>query len=445
MTMSRQPFNAKLFTLGLVFLILVVSFLGLTIAVYRKAFTPIVSVTLRTDHIGDQLRLGSDVKLRGVNIGEVRSIDTDGSGASMQLAMDPAFASRVPSNATAVMLPKTLFGERFVSLQIPASPAGPITNGTVLQQDRSASSVELNKVLDDLMPVLRAVQPQKVATTLSAVSEALDGQGKNLGATLSDLGDYLGQLRPSLGNLRTDLARLSKVSDTYNQAAPQLLQAMSTLTTTSNTLVRRQKDLASLISSVTTVSTDLNSFLQVNSANLIDLAATTKPTLQLLERYSPEYPCLLKQIAAQVDTEDKVFGKGSSAPHIGRFTIEFTGSRDPYEPGKDDAKYEDDRGPRCYQPATGSANFPQYPPGGPIKDGARHPLAPKGDATASIVPGSTTLPQSAAAPSIANSTAEQKLLGVMLSPTLRKPVEQVPNWSGLLVGPLYRGSEVTLK
>jgi virulence factor Mce-like protein len=444
MTMDRQPFNAKLFTLGLVFLILVVSFLGLTIAVYRKDFTPIVSVTLRTDHVGDQLRLGSDVKLRGVNVGEVRSIDTDGSGASMQLAMDPALASWVPSNATAVLLPKTLFGERFVSLQIPAAPASPITNGAVLQQDRSASSVELNKVLDDLMPVLRTVQPQKVATTLSAVSEALDGQGKRLGTTLADLGDYLGQLKPSLGDLRTDLQRLSKVSDTYNQAAPQLIEAMSTLTTTSKTLVRRQKDLASLISSVTTVSTDLNSFLQVNSANLIDLAATTKPTLQLLQRYSPEYPCLLHQIADQVDTEDKVFGKGSSAPTIGRFTIEFTGSRDPYEPGKDTAKYADTRGPRCYERVAPPKNFPQYPPGGPIKDGSRHPAPPKGEATTSIVPGSTG-PQSAAAPTIANSLAEQKVLQVMLSPTLKKPVREVPNWSGLLVGPLYRGSEVTLR
>ncbi|WP_157581584.1 MlaD family protein, partial [Phycicoccus sp. Root563] len=105
---------------GVGFIAVVALLVGLSIASFQKRFTPVVTVTLLTDRIGSQLQAASDVKLRGLIVGEVRSIRTTGNGASLELALKPEMATLIPANVSARLLPKTLFGERYVDLVSPA-------------------------------------------------------------------------------------------------------------------------------------------------------------------------------------------------------------------------------------------------------------------------------------------------------------------------------------
>ncbi|HWH29088.1 MAG TPA: MlaD family protein, partial [Mycobacteriales bacterium] len=57
---------------GLAFLAVLVSLVATSIALYTKAFTDTVTVTLRADRVGNQLTEGADVKVRGLVVGEVR-------------------------------------------------------------------------------------------------------------------------------------------------------------------------------------------------------------------------------------------------------------------------------------------------------------------------------------------------------------------------------------
>jgi ABC-type transporter Mla subunit MlaD len=57
---------------GLAFLVVLVLLLGLAVASYNKAFTDVARVTLETDTAGNQLQEASDVKVRGVIVGDVR-------------------------------------------------------------------------------------------------------------------------------------------------------------------------------------------------------------------------------------------------------------------------------------------------------------------------------------------------------------------------------------
>ncbi|MGZ4451258.1 MAG: MlaD family protein, partial [Nocardioides sp.] len=86
---------------GVTFLLVVGLLIGFSVATYEKAFVPVVHVTLLTDRIGSQLQTASDVKLRGLIVGEVRSIETTGTGARLDLAIDPALAPLIPANVTA--------------------------------------------------------------------------------------------------------------------------------------------------------------------------------------------------------------------------------------------------------------------------------------------------------------------------------------------------------
>jgi hypothetical protein len=271
-----------------------------------------------------------------------------------------------------------------------------------------------------------------------------------LGHTLSQLGQYVGELNPQLPTLEHDLRALTTTADTYNQAAPNLLGALHDLTTTAQTVVTERNNLQNLYSTVTTASGNLQNFLSANENNLINLSANSKPTLDLLARYSPEYPCFLKQMANLVPTLDKAFGKGTNEPGL-HATLEITVNRGPYIAGQDTPAYDDNRGPRCYDLSPAPNPFPQYPPDGPIQDGSTHPPAAKSSG-GGLVPSSasatqTTTPSSASTDGLGlpNSSAEQGFLAELAGPNIGLQPQNFPGWGSELVGPLYRGAEVTVK
>jgi len=223
-------------------------------------------------------------------VGTVKSVSTSGNGAVIDLALQPGLVDQIPANVTAQLLPKTLFGERYVDLQIPDNAsARHIASGDVIGQDRTTGGIEVERVLDDLLPVLQAVQPQKLSVTLTAIATALQGRGVQLGQTLSQLGQYVGELNPQLPTLEHDLAALTTTSNTYNQAAPNLINALNDLTVTSQTVVNQQNNLANLYATLSTASGNLTNFLQANENNLIQVSSASMPTLDVLARYSPEY------------------------------------------------------------------------------------------------------------------------------------------------------------
>ncbi|WP_410668479.1 MCE family protein [Amycolatopsis sp. cmx-4-68] len=433
--------------LGLLLIAVMVGGVALSIALYDKAFTPVVTVKLEADKIGNQLIKQSDVKVRGLIVGSVADIIATDHGAELTLALKPESAKLIPQNVSARFLPKTLFGERFVSLEIPQKPSSKtLASGDVIPQDRTSSAVELEQAFSHLMPVLQAVQPQKLSATLTAISTALSGRGDQLGDTLAQLGTYIGELNPHEPELQHNLKALAEFSDHLKDAAPDLVQSLDNLSTTTRTVVDERQNLANLYGSLTQASVDLQTFLQNNKDNIISLVDTARPTAELLAKYAPEYPCVISQMAKNVPLIDQALGKGTNQPGL-HATIEIIVPRAPYQAGKEEPRFEDKRGPRCYDIKDIPKPFPSEPPDGAFKDGTQHQAAPK-SVSEGLNPAkfkADAAGNGAGAGDLAYSTAEQGFLADLLGPQLGMNSADVPGWSSLLVGPLYRGAEVTVK
>ncbi|GAA4481393.1 MCE family protein [Actinoallomurus oryzae] len=391
---------------GLAFLLVLCLLVWLSIAVYQKRFTDVAMVTLRTDSVGNEMHPHADVKMRGQVIGEVRDISADGSGARLRLALQPGALKNVPANVTAQMLPTTLFGERYVALVPPPDPAPvALAAGSVIGQDRSSNAIELERVLDNVLPLLTAVQPAKLSATLTAMAQALQGRGDKLGQTLVDFDSYLKTLKPQLPALDRDISELVRVARLYSQASPDILQALTDFTTTSRTIVDQRANLAELYDSMTDSSRDITAFLRGNSANIIRLSADSRPVLQTLARYSPSFPCTLKTLSDFVPAMDRALGKGTDQ-HGMHVTVHVVPSKGRYVPGRDTPVYNAGGGPHCY------------------------PVPYEGAAGALGVP---------------NSPGENDLVNDLLNTSGTAPRKGLPDWSSVLVGPIYRGTEVTVK
>src|SRR5262249_25887938 len=91
--------------------------------------------------------------------------------------------------------------------------------------------------------------------------------------------------------------------------------------------------------------------------------------------------------------------------------------------------------------------FPQYTPDGPINDGSTHPTPAK-SGTGGLVPGSDAgqnATTQSATTSVANTPAEQGFLAELVGPAIGASPHQFPGWGSELIGPLFRGTEVTIK
>ncbi|VVJ19981.1 MCE-family protein MceA [Amycolatopsis camponoti] len=417
--------KAGIRTAGVLFLVVMGVLVTLSIKVYDKDFVSTVPVTLKASRVGNQLSPGGQVKARGVLVGEIREVRATPQGAEIALALEPGKVDMLPRNVSALLVPKTLFGERYVQLSIPDGVRAPhLAAGDTIEQDRSANAIELERVFDNLLPLLKAVQPQKLATTLTAVSTALQGRGEQLGQTIGTAADYLKDFNSDLPTLTKDIRDLATVSHLYGDIAPDLLDALTSSAVTLNTVKEKQADLAGVYQQVTSSSQEVTNFLQNNRDNLIALAADSRAPLEVAAKYSPSFACTISSLSALKGSMDKVLGADRGEPGL-HAEVSVTADSGKYLPGRDDPRFTGGGEPRCYPsgvaPTTGTA---AAAPGS-----AGHPLLTGGEGDLGV----------------ANSPQEEQLLATLVAPSIGVPAAQVPEWSSVLVGPLYRGTEVKLK
>lgn len=414
--------------LGIAFIAVLAGLIALSVLAYRKTFTPATWVTLRADRVGMQLNAGADVKLRGVIVGEVRSVRADGTGAELALALDPAQARRIPANISARLLPKTLFGERYVELVAGTpSTSATVRPGAVIPQDRTAAAVELERILDNTLPLLQAIKPDRLATALGALAYALEGRGDRLGGDLVRADALLERLNAEMPTIAEDVRRLADVVSVYDGAADDILAILRDVTVTATTVSEQRVQLAGFLADTTNLADTATAFLNRHGDGLIRLGRVSRPVLDLLAVYSPEYPCVLRGVVALQPRAEEVFAGGSM--HI---TLEITKDSGKYVAGRDEPVYGAHNGPSCRGlpdpavPAPETRLADGYDYGGP-----RTPLA--GAALA-------------APPDmgIAGTAAERAVVKPLVAATTGRSVDDVPDLAVLLWGPLMRGSVVSV-
>lgn len=416
---------------GVAFIVVVALLVSLSVAAYLKVFSSAVMVTVDAQTVGTQLNVGGDVKVRGVLVGEIRAITSNGDTARIHLALDPAQARRVAASTTARFVPKTLFGERFVELERVARPGERhLESGDVVPEDRSAAAVAVNRVLDDLLPVLRTLEPAKVNATLTALARALSGRGNQIGENLDRLDTYLGELNPHLPALEHDIRALADVAAEYHQVVPDLAATLRNVSKTAATVSQKQDTLRAFLVSTTTFADTATGFLSENEARLIAVGQVNRPTLALLARYSPEYPCLLAGLAKS----DKAIGKAFAHNRL-HISMEIIKARPPYDPGADAPDWVDKRGPGCY----GLPN-PKIPyPGNRFDDGTQ-------DDSYNNSGNGRALSKALLDPSakVTGTAAEKRTIGALVGPVMGERASDVPDIATLLFGPMARGTKVSV-
>jgi phospholipid/cholesterol/gamma-HCH transport system substrate-binding protein len=274
---------------------------------YTAAFTPTDTVTVTSPRAGLVMESDAKVKYRGIQIGEVKSIEYAGDQAKLTLDIDSNQLNYIPANAIVHIGGTTIFGAKAVEFVQPENPVGTsLKPGAHVQA--SAVQLEVNTLFQTLTDVLHKVDPINLNATLSALAEGLRGNGDDVGATLSGLNYYLQQLNPKLPTLQEDFKKTAVVANIYGDAGPDLARLVDNVPAINHTIIDEQDNLNATLLAATGLANNGTATLEPAAENYIAAIQRLRAPLKVAGDYSPEFGCILKGTAQAVDRFAPIIG-----------------------------------------------------------------------------------------------------------------------------------------
>ncbi|WP_163716886.1 MCE family protein [Mycobacterium timonense] len=271
--------------------------LALVYGQFRGAFTEKTQLTMIAARAGLLMDPGSKVTYNGVQIGRVGKIAEtvrDGKpAAKFTLEVYPQYLTLIPSNVNADIKATTVFGGKYVSLTTPANPSPQkISSHTVL--DARSVTTEINTLFQTITSIAQKVDPVKLNLTLSAAAQSLAGLGEKFGQSVTKANVLLDDVNPRMPQARKDIQRLAALGDTYANASPDLFDFLNNAVITARTVNAQQKDLDQALLAAAGFGDTGAELFNKGGPYLARGAADLVPSAQLLDTYSPEIYCTLR-------------------------------------------------------------------------------------------------------------------------------------------------------
>ncbi len=287
----------KLFVaLGLATLIAFVAGLGFVSFVLSGGMRRSYPVTVTFDRAGQLLETGGDVKLRGVLVGRIGEIDVDEEGnAVIQLEMDPGHD--VPNNVGAAIRGKTLFGEKFVELRDSVqAPTRTLQAGDEIPIERTLAAFELEEVMQQLLPVLMAIEPGDLGAAFSALAEGVKGQEDAARRSIDNSLLALRNLNANEPSLNRVLGGLDEGADALARSAPSIAQALEDFDAFNRVVLANRDDAIASLRRAPTWLDQVAQIMENRYPDLVDISVKGADVLDLVAGHRENLPFIVTSL-----------------------------------------------------------------------------------------------------------------------------------------------------
>lgn len=148
---------------------------------------------------------GSDVKILGVPVGTVDTIEPKGESVRVKISYDSKY--KLPADVKAAIISPAIIGDRFVQLSPAYSGGSTLANNAVLGIDRSNVPLELDEIFKSIDDLAVALGPDganaegSLSKLVDANAANLEGQGEQFNETIRNFA----KLSRTLSNNREEL------------------------------------------------------------------------------------------------------------------------------------------------------------------------------------------------------------------------------------------------
>lgn len=374
---------------GFGLVLLLVLAVTLSLLLFNRSFTQTRSLTVYSDRAGLVMDRDAKVRYRGVEIGRVASVESEGDRARINLEVDPASIGTLPADAVVEIRSNTVFGAKGVNfLPGPSGTSGP-TMSAGDSVDASRVTTEVNTLFQDLSTVVGAVDPDKLNATLSAIGQALDRRGDDLGSAMEDLNTFLRDVNPKLPQLKNDLAKTAVVADLYAGVMPDIMTTLDHSTKLGEMLIDEQENFDGFLIALSGLGRAGGKFLGDHGDATVLALHNLRPTLDLAGTYSPGLTCFIVGLNQGRLGAQSAFGAENQPGLV--FDSSIVAGAQSYRYPDHLPKVEASGGPRCNGLPYLDGNAPYvvtdtgYNPFPPGSDAYRLPQPATGGRTPSLL------------------------------------------------------------
>jgi phospholipid/cholesterol/gamma-HCH transport system substrate-binding protein len=209
---------------------------------------------------------GDQVRVSGVKVGTIKSIQPQGTQAKMTFKVDHDVP--IPAEAKAVIVTQNLVAARYVELTPAYRTSGPImADGAVIPVERTAVPVEWDEVQKQLMRVATDLGPNAKVTTpsisrfIDSAANALQGNGDKLRQTLAQLSGVGRTLANGSGNIVDIIKNLQTFVTALRDSNIQMVQFNNRLATLTSVVNDSKSDLDAALTDLSAAVGEVQRFI----------------------------------------------------------------------------------------------------------------------------------------------------------------------------------------
>src|ERR1700710_499474 len=141
---------------------------------------------------------GSDVRILGVPVGKVESVEPAGTDVTVKMWYDAKYD--VPKDAKALIISPAIVGDRFVQLTPAYKSGAKLDDNAVLTTKSTSTPLELDEIYDSIDQLTVALGPGgankegSLTRLLNSTASNFQGQGEQFHKTIENLGKFTGTL-----------------------------------------------------------------------------------------------------------------------------------------------------------------------------------------------------------------------------------------------------------
>lgn len=263
------------------------------------------------------LHPGDDVRILGVRVGGVTSIEPDGSQVRVRIGYDAT--QRVPAQAKAVIVAPSLVSGRFVQLT-PAYTGGPVlADGATIPRARTFVPVEWDQVKDQLTGLAKALGPTG-ANQDGALTHAIDtadanlsGQGGSLRKTIADLTAASATLSSGRKDLFSTVRNLEVFVSALNAGDQQVRSFAAQVTAIGKLLDDNKAQLAAAMAAVDTATAAITKFVNDNHDRISTTVRSLSGVTQVLADDRAQLAAILHSAPTALANTYNTYDPGENA------------------------------------------------------------------------------------------------------------------------------------
>lgn len=241
-------------------------------------------VTAELGRAGSGLRAGTDVKIRGVRVGEVTELSYTDGIARARLTLDPEPRLPAAERLELFVTPKTLLGEKQIDIRVADDRLGQepfLEPGDTVVASRQPT--EITEAIDVLEPFLASIDPQDLATIVDTLGDQR-GEGEIIAENI-ELGQELAEFgRRTAPDTFDRLSAFTDVTDALTLAVPDLTRLNTTLPEATAILTERQADIRANLETVSRFAPTFTETLVAEESTISRFVRTSQPVGDALER-----------------------------------------------------------------------------------------------------------------------------------------------------------------